>query len=80
MRCWGLDNEGQLGDRRRTGDTARRWPVNVIGTPGVGWESSDPSKATIIPSGRATARSIGNATITATTAGFINDNAVLMVK
>jgi hypothetical protein len=80
MRCWGLDNEGQLGNRRRTGDTPHRWPVNVIGTPGVVWESSDPSKATISGRGLATGRAAGNTTITATTAGFVNDNAVLTVK
>jgi alpha-tubulin suppressor-like RCC1 family protein len=80
MRCWGGDSEGQLGDRRRTGETPHRWPANVVGTPGVVWQSSDPSKATITMRGLATARATGNATITATTAGFINDNAVLTVK
>jgi alpha-tubulin suppressor-like RCC1 family protein len=80
VKCWGYDNEGQLGDRRRTGETPRRWPVKVIGTPGVVWQSSDPSKATITMRGLATGRAVGNATITATTAGFINDNAVLTVK
>ena len=80
MRCWGRDDFGQLGDRRRTGDAARPWPVNVIGTPGVEWQSSDPTKATILGSGRATGRSIGNTTITASTPGLINDNAVLTVK
>ena len=49
-------------------------------TPGVVWQSSDPSTATIRDGGRATARSVGNTTITATTAGFINDNAVLTVQ
>lgn len=80
MRCWGLDNEGQLGNRRRTGDTPHRWPVSVIGTPGVEWQSSDPSKARITMRGMATAIATGNTTITATTPGFINDNAVLTVK
>jgi alpha-tubulin suppressor-like RCC1 family protein len=80
MRCWGWDSEGQLGDRRRTGDTPNFWPINVVGTPGVVWESSDPSKATITMRGLATSVAPGNTTITATTAGFINDNAVLAVK
>ena len=79
MRCWGWNNEGQLGNRRRTGQTPHPWPVNVIGTPGVVWQSSDPSKATITDRGLATGRAVGNTTITATTAGFINDNAVLTV-
>ena len=76
MKCWGLNNAGQLGNRRKTGGT---WPVNVIGTPGVMWTSSDPSKATITDRGVATGGAVGNTTITATTAGFINDNAVLTV-
>jgi alpha-tubulin suppressor-like RCC1 family protein len=81
MRCWGANNAGQLGNRSTTPLwIPNPWPVNVVGTPGVVWESSDLSKATIIPSGRATGRSSGNTTITATTAGFINDNAVLTVK
>jgi alpha-tubulin suppressor-like RCC1 family protein len=80
MRCWGLDNEGQLGNRRRSGNTPNPRPVNVIGTPGVVWESSDPAKATITVRGLATGVGTGNATITATTAGFVNDNAVLAVK
>jgi alpha-tubulin suppressor-like RCC1 family protein len=80
MRCWGLDVMGELGNRRSTGDTPNRWPVNVTGTPGVVWQSSDPAKATIISSGRVTGRSRGNTTITATTSGFVNDNAVLTVK
>jgi alpha-tubulin suppressor-like RCC1 family protein len=80
MRCWGLNVEGQLGNRRTTGYVPTRWPVNVIGTPGVVWSSSDPTKATITYGGRATGRSVGNATITATTAGHINDNAVLTVE
>jgi alpha-tubulin suppressor-like RCC1 family protein len=79
VRCWGRDNAGQLGDRRTTEDP-NVLPVNVIGTPGVVWESSDPSKATMMLRGLATARSTGNTTITATTAGSINDNAVLTIK
>jgi uncharacterized protein YjdB len=54
--------------------------VNVIGTPGVAWESSDPSKAAITMRGLAIGLAVGNTTITATTAGFINDNGVLTVK
>ena len=77
MRCWGFNNVGQLGNRRRNSSP---WPVNVIGTPGVVWQSSDPAKATITDRGMATGLAVGNATITATTAGFINDNAVLTVK
>ena len=42
--------------------------------------SNDPSKATITMRGLATAVAPGNTTITPTTAGFINDNAVLTVK
>ncbi len=51
-----------------------------MGTPGVVWRSSDPSKATISDRGVATGHAVGNTMITATTAGFINDNAVLTVK
>lgn len=78
MRCWGLDGWGELGDRGSSSGVPK--PVNVIGTPGVVWQSSDPSKATITMRGRATATAPGNTTITATTAGFVNDNAVLTVK
>jgi alpha-tubulin suppressor-like RCC1 family protein len=77
MRCWGMGSDGQLGTRRRADSTL---PVNVVGTPGVVWESSDPSKATIGARGWAKGRAVGNTTITATIAGFINDNAVLTVK
>ena len=79
MRCWGNNFWGQLGNQRRA-EWPIRWPVNVIGTPGVLWQSSDPSKATISEGGRATGRTVGNTTITATTAGFVNDNAVLTVR
>jgi alpha-tubulin suppressor-like RCC1 family protein len=79
MQCWGSNQYGQLGNGRKT-VSPTRLPVNVVGTPGVVWDSSDPTKATIRDSGRAIGRSIGNTTITATTAGFINDNAVLTVK
>jgi hypothetical protein len=79
MRCWGSNAYGQLGNGRKTYGSHPR-PVNVIGTPGVVWESSDSLKATITMRGLATDRAAGNTTITATTAGFINDNAVLTVK
>ena len=68
---------GQLGDRRQDRSSL---PVNVVGTPGVEWTSGDLSKATISDRGVAKGRSVGNTMITATTAGFINDNAVLTVK
>lgn len=80
MRCWGLNRDGQLGNRRTTGYTATRWPVNVVGTPGVAWRSGDPSVATITYGGRAQGRAPGNTTITATTQGYVNENAVLTVK
>ena len=80
MRCWGDDRYGQLGNRRKTKGNPNPWPVNVIGTPGVVWASSDPSKATITGHGLAKGLAVGNTTISATTAGFINDNAVLTVK
>jgi alpha-tubulin suppressor-like RCC1 family protein len=79
MRCWGRDEQGQLGNRRKT-DDPNPLPVNVIGTPGVVWQSSDPSRATITDRGVAIGRAAGNTTITAITAKFINDNAVLTVK
>jgi alpha-tubulin suppressor-like RCC1 family protein len=79
MKCWGLNDRGQLGNRRRTGLRANPLPVNVVGTPGVVWTSSDPTTATIGARGLATGRAAGNTTITATTPGFINDNAVLTV-
>ena len=77
MRCWGQNDYGQLGNQRYTKPSL---PVTFVGTPGVVWESSDFSKATITDRGLATGRGVGNATITATPAGFINDNAVLTVK
>ncbi len=79
MGCWGLNNYGQLGNRRQTSN-ANPAPITVVGTPGIQWISSDPSKATITDRGVATGRAAGNTTITATTAGLINDNAVLTVK
>jgi alpha-tubulin suppressor-like RCC1 family protein len=78
MRCWGWNGYGQLGNRRMN-TVANHLPVTVVGTPGVVWSSSDASKATITDRGVATGRAVGNSTITATTAGFINDNAVLTV-
>ena len=80
LRCWGLNDAGQLGNRQKTDYNANRRPVNVVGTPGVSWQSSDPSKATISGRGLATALAIGNTTITATSAALINDNVVLTVK
>ena len=43
------------------------------------WKSSDPTKATIGAYGVIIDRAAGNTTMTATTPGFINDNAVLPV-
>jgi alpha-tubulin suppressor-like RCC1 family protein len=81
MRCWGNDSNGQLGDRRKTDySTPTPLAVTVVGTPGVVWTSSNTSKATITDRGVATGRAAGNTTITATTPGSINDNAVLTVK
>ena len=77
MRCWGWNDFGQLGNRRKTDSSL---PVTVVGTPGVVWESSYLARATITDRGVATGRAVGNTTITATTAGFIDDNAVLTVK
>jgi len=77
MRCWGYNGAGQLGDRRKI---SSRLPVTVVGTPGVVWTSSNLTKATITDRGVATGRAAGSTTISATTAGFINDNAVLTVK
>ena len=79
MRCWGQDNYGQLGDRQNKVD-ARSSPVTVVGTPGVVWKSSDPTKATITDRGVATGLASGNTTITATTATNIDDSVVLTVK
>jgi alpha-tubulin suppressor-like RCC1 family protein len=56
LRCWGANNVGQPGNRRTTGSN---WPVNVIGTPGVVWQSSHSSKATITDVGVATGRAVG---------------------
>ena len=80
MACWGADFDGQLGNARTTGVKPNPSPTNVIGTPGVVWASSNASKATITDRGVATGHAAGNTTITATTAGLINDNAVLTVK
>ena len=79
MRCWGWNNYGQLGNRRTN------YRPNPCPSPSSArrvWcgQSSDSSKATITDRGVATGRAVGNTTITATTAGFINDNAVLTVK
>jgi alpha-tubulin suppressor-like RCC1 family protein len=52
-RCWGANDHGQLGNGREN-RSPTRWPVNVIGTPGVLWQSGDSSKATISEGGRAT--------------------------
>jgi alpha-tubulin suppressor-like RCC1 family protein len=79
MTCWGHNYWGQLGRLWRD-NRAHPLPVTVAGTPGVIWTSSNPTKATITDRGVATGRGVGNTTITATTAGFINDNAVLTVK
>src|SRR4029079_3416550 len=79
MKCWGYNYSGQLGlgwwDLK-----THPLAVIVAGTPGVLWTSSDSSKATITDRGIATGRAVGTTTITATTSGFINDNAVLTVK
>jgi alpha-tubulin suppressor-like RCC1 family protein len=77
MQCWGFGDDGELGNRHPTRSSL---PVNVVGTPGVVWTSSDPSKATIGAYGVARGHAVGNTTITATTPGLINDNAVLTVK
>jgi alpha-tubulin suppressor-like RCC1 family protein len=79
MRCWGWNSSGQLGNREKT-NSPNPSPVTVVGTPGVVWESSNLTIATITDRGIATARAAGNTAISATTAGFINDNAVLTVK
>ena len=67
-------------DTRNRRMVATALPVTVVGAPGVVWSSADPAKATITDRGVATGRSVGNTTITATTAGFVNDNALLTVK
>jgi len=79
MKCWGYNYYGQLGNRRPNYNS-NPLPVTVVGTPGVVWNSSNTTKATITDRGVATGRAAGNTTITATTPGLINDNAVLTVK
>ncbi len=79
MRCWGRDDQGQLGNRQRN-NLPNRSPLNVIGTPGVEWTSGDPSKATVSGRGLATARGVGSTAIMATAAGGIADSTVLMVQ
>jgi alpha-tubulin suppressor-like RCC1 family protein len=78
MTCWGRNYWGQLGQLWRD-NKAHPLAANVAGTPGVVWKSSNTTKATITDRGVATGRAVGNTTVTATTAGFINDNAVLTV-
>jgi Regulator of chromosome condensation (RCC1) repeat/Bacterial Ig-like domain (group 2) len=77
--CWGGNQYGQLGNGHKNSNPNPS-PTNVIGTPGVVWASSNTSKATIDDHGVATGHTAGDTTITATTAGFINDNALLTVK
>jgi len=79
LTCWGGNQNGQLGNGHKN-TNPNPSPTNVVGTPGVVWQSSDSTKATITDHGLATGRAVGNTTITATTAGFISDNAVLTVK
>jgi alpha-tubulin suppressor-like RCC1 family protein len=55
MRCWGLDDYGELGNRRKN-NKPNPWPINLAGTPGVVWDSSDSSAATITDRGVATGR------------------------
>ena len=71
---------GELGNRQTTSVNPNPLPVTVVGTPGVVWQSSDSSKATITDRGVATGLAAGNTTITATSAELINDNALLTVK
>jgi alpha-tubulin suppressor-like RCC1 family protein len=79
LTCWGGNQYGQLGNGHK--DTIPNpSPTNVVGTPGVIWASSNQSKATITDHGVATGVAAGNTNISATTAGLINDNAVLTVK
>ncbi len=79
MKCWGWNHNAQLGNGQKT-DAPNPLAATVVGTPGVVWTSSNSTKATITDRGVATGRAIGNTTISATTAGFINANAVLTVK
>ena len=79
MTCWGYDHFGQLGVGYKN-DKPNPSPLNVVGTPGVVWESSNTAKVTITDLGVAAGRAVGTTTITATTAGFINESAVLTVK
>ena len=79
MRCWGLNDDGQLGNRRRT-TTPTPGPSTLSARRVWCGKAVIPQRRRSLIRGRATGRAIGNTTITATTAGFINDNAVLTVK
>jgi alpha-tubulin suppressor-like RCC1 family protein len=75
VRCWGENTWGQLGDGTTTSAST---PVTMSGT-GITWTSSNPSVATIDPTGRATAVNSGMATITATDSSGSSSTTTLTV-
>jgi len=75
VRCWGVNEWGQLGNGTTTGSPS---PVTMSRT-GVTWTSSNTAVATIDATGRATGVGAGTTTITATDASRASASTTLTV-
>jgi alpha-tubulin suppressor-like RCC1 family protein len=76
VRCWGMNEWGQLGDGTTTPSTS---PVTMSGT-GIAWTSSNPAVAGIDSAGRATALDSGSTTITVTDTSGTTASTTLTVR